>query len=376
MIIILVLAHISFKFCFWFLLASSLLPKMYNGSFGFYIQRFSLTFIEKSSFFKLYCIIFFSSLLISYTIDCEIITTFIEYGFPNINLEQFSDFSINFSGGISTNSAITDSVNNSSSSGTITESTSTGKTTSTVTNNSTPSVNSASESSNSTSSTSNSSSSTSNSSSSNQNQNENNKTLHKRSSSTALISSKAADAAIMTTALSLSKTFMKKPQNLQSKVAIAGSSIMLCAGAIIATNAASNLNLDLLPKKNNFIDLESSLAKFYDLTGNSVTDLLKIINYMQSLQLTILCFTLYYFILFNISEDKIEFYLMKILPNKIVSVIIKNVKLLKKTGFIILIIFLLLSIIAGYLVLYYLDFFLTNFDDICEYYIENKNKNK
>jgi hypothetical protein len=376
MTIILVLAHIAFKFCFWFLLASSLLPKMYKGSFGFFIQRFSLTFIEKSSFFQLYCILFFSSLLISYTIDCSIITSFIEYGFPNINLEQFSDFSINFSGGISTNNAITDSVNNSSSSGTITESTSTVKTTSTVTNNSTPTVNYDSESTNSTSSTSNSSSSTSNSSSSNQNQNENNKTLYNRSSSTALISSKAADAAIMTTALSLSKTLMIKAPNLHSKAMIAGSSIMIGATAIIAKNAASNLSFDLGSKKNKFIDLESSLAKFYELTGNSVTDLLILINYMQFLQLIILCFTFYYFILFNISEDKIEFYLMKIFPNKIVSFIIKNVKLLKKTGFILLIILLLLSIISGYLVLNYLDFFLTNFDDICEYYIENKNKNK
>jgi hypothetical protein len=83
---------------------------------------------------------------------------------------------------------------------------------------------------------------------------------------------------------------------------------------------------------------------------------------------------MFYFILFNISEDKIEFYLMKILPTKIVLFIIKNVKLFKKTGFILLIIFLLLSIIAGYLGLNYLDFFLINFDAICEYYIENKSK--
>jgi hypothetical protein len=383
MTIILVLAHISFKFCFWFLLASSFLPKMYDGSYGFYIQRFSLTFIDKSSFFQKFCIIFFSSLLISFTIDCEIITSFIEYGFPNITIEQLSDFSINFSGGISTNNVITDNVNNSSSSGTITESTSTVKTTSTVTNNSTPPVNSASDSTNSTSSTSNSSSSTSNSSSStsnssssNQNQNENNKTLYKKSSSTALISSKAADAAIMTTALSASKALMIKAPNLHSKAVIAGSSIMLGATAIIAKNVASNLSFDLGSKKNKFIDLESSLAKFFELTGNSVTDLLILINYMQFLQLIILCFTLYYFILFNISEDKIEFYLMKIFPNIIVSFLIKNVKLLKKTGFILLIILLLFSIISGYLVLNYLDFFLINFDDICEYYIENKNKNK
>ena len=65
---------------------------------------------------------------------------------------------------------------------------------------------------------------------------------------------------------------------------------------------------------------------------------------------------------------------ISILPKKIVLIIIKNVKLFKKTGFILLIILLLLSIIASYLVLNYLDFFLINFDDICEYYIENKSK--
>jgi hypothetical protein len=65
---------------------------------------------------------------------------------------------------------------------------------------------------------------------------------------------------------------------------------------------------------------------------------------------------------------------MKILPKKIVLFIIKNVKLFKKTGFILLIILLLLSIIAGYLVLNYLVLFLINFDAICEYYIENKSK--
>jgi len=65
---------------------------------------------------------------------------------------------------------------------------------------------------------------------------------------------------------------------------------------------------------------------------------------------------------------------MKILPKKIVLFIIKNVKLFKKTGFMLLIILLLLSIIAGYLVLNYLVLVLINFYAICEYYIENKSK--
>ena len=262
---------------------------MYDGSFGIYIQRFSLTFIKESSFFQIYCILFFSSLMISYIIDCSIIITYIDYGFPNINLEHFSDFSFNVTGEISSNNAIADTVNSPSSSGTITESSSAAKPTSTLTNNSTPATNSVVESSNSTSSTSNSSSS-----------NQDNKTLHKRSSSTALISSKAADAAIMTTAISVSKAFMKHAPNLQSKAMVVGSSIMMGATAIVAKNAASNLSSDLGSKKNKFTDLGSTLANYFDLTGNSVTDLLILIKYMQFLQLTILCFTLYYFILFNI----------------------------------------------------------------------------
>jgi len=50
------------------------------------------------------------------------------------------------------------------------------------------------------------------------------------------------------------------------------------------------------------------------------------------------------------------------------------VKLAKKTGFILLIIFLLILIISGYLVFYYLDFFLVNYFDICGYYMNNKSK--
>ncbi len=65
---------------------------------------------------------------------------------------------------------------------------------------------------------------------------------------------------------------------------------------------------------------------------------------------------------------------MEIFLKKIVLFIIKNVKLAKKTGFILLIIFLLISIISGYLVFHYLDLFLVNFDDICEYYMNNKSK--
>jgi hypothetical protein len=100
----------------------------------------------------------------------------------------------------------------------------------------------------------------------------------------------------MTTALAASKTILKHAPNLQTKVLAVGSSIMEGATAIVAKNIASNVSYDLGSKKNKFTDLGSSLAEYFDLTGNSVTDLLILIRYMQFLQLTILCFTLYYLI--------------------------------------------------------------------------------
>jgi hypothetical protein len=221
--------------------------------------------------------------MISYIIDCSIIITYIDYGFPNINLEHFSDFSFNVSGVISSNNAIADTVNSPSSRGTITESSSAAKLT--LTDNSTPATNSLVESSNSTSSTSNSSSS-----------NQDNKTLHKRSYSTALISSKAADAAIMTTAISVSKAFMKHAPNLQTKTMVVCSSIMMGATVIVAKNAASNFSFDLGSKKNKFTYLGSTLTKYFDLTGNSVTDLLILIKYIA---ISSINYIMFYFILYK-----------------------------------------------------------------------------
>jgi hypothetical protein len=176
--------------------------------------------------------------MISYTIDCSIITTYIDYGFTNINLEHFSDFSFNVSDEISSNNAITVSVNNSYSSGTINESTV--KTISSLTNNSTPAINSTLESYNSTSSTSNSLYS-----------NQNNKTFNKINNSyyTDLISSKAANAAIITTSLSVGKLIMNNMSNLQFKAMVVCSSIKIGASLILIKNAVSNLSFYSNSKK-------------------------------------------------------------------------------------------------------------------------------
>lgn len=50
----------------------------------------------------------------------------------------------------------------------------------------------------------------------------------------------------------------------------------------------------------------------------------------------------------------------------------KSLTLFKKSGLILIACFFILLIASTYLSIYYLDFFVTNFDKICEMYINTK----
>ena len=114
------------------------------------------------------------------------------------------------------------------------------------------------------------------------------------------------------------------------------------------------------------------LYKFFDLSGNSVLDLLKMIDYINNLQYLFLYFILYLYILLSIDSSKIEFYLNKILPKILVLYFMKSVNLIKKSGkiYIIILFFLLSSSI--YLSNHYFSFLYENFDAICELYLSKK----
>lgn len=86
---------------------------------------------------------------------------------------------------------------------------------------------------------------------------------------------------------------------------------------------------------------------------------------MQLFLIMSICYNL---LLLNISEDRVENLLLKILPSKIVKLYIKSVRVLKKSGFIFIICLLILLLISNLYSYYYLDFFISNLDGIIKLY--------
>jgi hypothetical protein len=198
-----------------------------------------------------------------------------------------------------------------------------------------------------------------------------------KSSSSSNVSglSKASDGAIMTAALAGGMKMANKMPNIAGKVAAVAGSVAMGAGAIVAKNVAGNVSENTgknIIKSNLSPELISKLSEFFNLTGNSVLDLLTLIQFFQSCQMTFIILIIYYLILYFIKESIIENILIKILPTKIVSIFMKSLSLFKKSGLILITCFFILLIASTYLSIHYLDFFVTNFDKICDMYINTK----
>ena len=116
------------------------------------------------------------------------------------------------------------------------------------------------------------------------------------------------------------------------------------------------------------------MIKFFNLTDDYATDLLKLIQVVQHLQIILLFLICYNILLYYVNETKLENILLKFLPIKWVSFYIKSLKLFKKTGLVIIIWLVLVLFFSTYISSHYLDFFIENFDPLCEFYLKNKNK--
>lgn len=114
---------------------------------------------------------------------------------------------------------------------------------------------------------------------------------------------------------------------------------------------------------------------FFNLSGNSVLDLLNMIKVFNNLEVFFLLYLVYCLILLNINNHYaplLEKYLYKVLPAKIVSYIMKSINLFQKTGKIYVIIFIVLLGLSIYLSNHYFSFYLDNLDKSCELYLKNK----
>ena len=91
------------------------------------------------------------------------------------------------------------------------------------------------------------------------------------------------------------------------------------------------------------------IKDIFNLGDNDVLNLLELLKLLSDLQLLFITLVLYYFILINISNETIKYYITKFLGNS--KYVLKYVEVLqnfKKTGFII-IFFLLLLLVFSHL---------------------------
>jgi len=185
--------------------------------------------------------------------------------------------------------------------------------------------------------------------------------------------SKASDGAIMAAAISAGSKLTKSNPTMACKIAKVVGIVGLCASAIIAKNVYHNVSKDLGNKTNNYlISVTDYVSELLHLTGNNVTDLLLLIQFFNRSQIFFLTLIIYNMVLYNINESKLEYYLKKLLPQSFVAYILKAIIYFKKSGFILIICLIILLIAAILLSNNYFDFFLNNFDGICELHINSK----
>ena len=218
---------------------------------------------------------------------------------------------------------------------------------------------------------------TSNSSNSiNSSQNTNSKVIQdvtsKINPQTSNFVSKAADGAIMSAAVSAGFKLAQASPTITGKAGALAAGLSLGVAGIVGKNVASNISSDLGKQIKPFLpnsgDLIEKLETMFNLTGNSGLDLLNIILYFQKLQIFFTMLICYNLLLLLINEERVENFLIKIFPTKIVKLYIKSLITLKKSGFIIIICLLILLLISNIYSYYYLDFFISNLDGIIKLY--------
>ena len=198
-----------------------------------------------------------------------------------------------------------------------------------------------------------------------------NKTTSGSNTPTPSNSNNAGDAAIMAVALGGASIIAANTATPQGKTAVLAGGVALGATTIVAKNIASNLRSEIgQTKKLISDDLTQYLNDMFELTGNNAIDLLNIIYLFQKLQFCFVIFTLYNFVLGNINEVKLESFLVKILPFKLVKLYIRSLIYFKKSSNIIVLSLLILLVISNYLSYYYLGFFIENLDSIINLYFK------
>jgi hypothetical protein len=195
------------------------------------------------------------------------------------------------------------------------------------------------------------------------------------------ISNSAGDSAIIAASMAAGSQLAKKAPTIGQKALLFSSVTAIGLGAIGVKNLVNNVTESLGKKGTNLLPFnpinDLDLSEILGLTGNSAFDLIKMINYFQTIQLIVSYFIAYNLFFYIIDFSYLINKLNKMFPGargqKYILYFSNYISKIKKVSLIFLTLFTILNIICAYVNSNTIEFVYTNFDSIIELYIKYKN---
>jgi hypothetical protein len=211
------------------------------------------------------------------------------------------------------------------------------------------------------------------------NQNKNN--INSDAKNNINISNSTGDSAIIAASLAAGTQLAKKAPTIGQKALIFTSTTAIGLGAIGVKNVVNNVTEALGKNSNKFLPFNPinglDISEILGLTGNSAFDLIKLINYFQTIQLIVSYFIAYNLFFYIIDFTFVINKLNKMFPGpkgqKYILYFSNYISKIKKASLIFLTLFTILNLICAYVNSNTIEFVYTNFDSIIELYIKNKN---
>ena len=211
--------------------------------------------------------------------------------------------------------------------------------------------------------------------------NQNNSNINSDTKTNINISNSAGDSAIIAASMAAGTQLAKKAPTIGQKALIFSSTTALGLGAIGVKNLVNNVTESLGKSSSKLLPFnpinDLDLSEILGLTGNSAFDLIKMINYFQTIQLIVSYFIAYNLFFYIIDFTFIIRKLNKMFPGpngqKYILYISNYISKIKKASLIFLTLFTILNLICAYINSNTIEFVYTNFDSIIELYIKLKN---
>jgi hypothetical protein len=212
--------------------------------------------------------------------------------------------------------------------------------------------------------------------------NQNNSNSNTNSNSNINRSNSAGDSAIIAASMAAGTQLAKKAPTIGQKALIFSSTTALGLGAIGVKNLINNVTETLGKSSNKILPFnpinDLDLSEILGLTGNSAFDLIKMINYFQTIQLFVSYFIVYNLFFYIIDFTFVISKLNKMFPGpvgqKYILYFSSYISKIKKVSLIFLTLFSILNLICAIVNSNTIEFVYTNFDPIIDLYIKLKNK--